>query len=181
PSSVINAGDGCNEHPTQALLDMFTIWERFGRLEGLKIAIVGDILHSRVARSNLYALKTMGADVRLAGPPTLLPLGLSSCNVDEAVEGADVVMALRLQKERQQKGLLPSLREYSVLYGINEERMAKARPGAMVMHPGPMNRGVEISSAVADCVESVIDEQVENGVAVRMALLYLVTREDNKR
>jgi len=181
-SSVINAGDGTNEHPTQALLDMFTIKSKKGRLQGVKVAIVGDILHSRVARSNIWGLNTMGAEIRVAAPPTLIPIGLDSMGVkvcryiDQALEGADVVMALRLQKERQQRGLIPSLREYATLYGINKKRLALADKEAIVMHPGPMNRGVEINTDVADAEISVINEQVTNGVAVRMALLYLITR-----
>ncbi len=181
-ASVINAGDGMNEHPTQALLDMFTIKQKKGNICGLKVAIVGDILHSRVARSNIWGLNAMGAEVRVAGPATLMPPGLEHMgvkvfyNVDDAIKGADVVMGLRLQKERQQKGLLPSLREYIKLFGINEERILMAQKDALVMHPGPINRGVEISSDVADGEHSTINEQVTNGVAVRMALLYLITR-----
>ncbi|GAB4169913.1 MAG: aspartate carbamoyltransferase catalytic subunit [Geothermobacteraceae bacterium] len=180
--SVVNAGDGAHEHPSQALLDLFTMREKKGRLEGLEVAIVGDITHSRVARSNLYALNRVGANVRLAGPGTMLPpdvdrLGARVCNrMEEAIEGADVVMMLRIQLERQAKGgpLLPSLREYSRFYGLNPDKLALAKPDAIVMHPGPMNRGVEISSSVADGSRNVILDQVENGVAVRMALLYLV-------
>ncbi len=181
-SSVINAGDGTNEHPTQALLDMFTIKSKKGKLNGVKVAIIGDVLHSRVARSNIWGLNTMGAEVRVAGPPTLIPAGLDSMgvkvcrSVEEAVEGAEVLMALRLQKERQQSGLIPSLREYSALYGINKRRAEMADKEVIIMHPGPMNRGVEISSEVADADNSEINEQVTNGVAVRMALLYLITR-----
>jgi len=181
-SSVINAGDGTNEHPTQALLDMFTIKSKKGKIRGVKVAIIGDVLHSRVARSNIWGLSTMGADVRIAGPPTLLPVGLESLGVkvcrsiEEAVDGAEVLMALRLQKERQQLGLIPSLREYSILYGINNRRVELAEKDVIIMHPGPMNRGVEISSDVADADNSYINEQVTNGVAVRMALLYLITR-----
>jgi len=181
-SSVINAGDGTNEHPTQALLDMFTIKSKKGKLHGVKVAIIGDVLHSRVARSNIWGLITMGADVRIAGPPTLLPVGLESLGVkvcrtiEEAVAGADVLMALRLQKERQQRGLIPSLREYAALYAINKKRVELAEKDVIIMHPGPMNRGVEISSDVADADNSEINEQVSNGVAVRMALLYLITR-----
>jgi aspartate carbamoyltransferase catalytic subunit len=181
-SSVINAGDGTNEHPTQALLDMFTIKSKKGKLHGVKVAIIGDVLHSRVARSNIWGLNTMGAIIRVAGPPTLVPAGLDSMGVkvcrtiEEAIEGADVLMALRLQKERQQRGLIPSLREYSALYGINGKRVELADKDVIVMHPGPMNRGVEVSSDVADADNSEINEQVTNGVAVRMALLYLITR-----
>lgn len=181
--AVINAGDGINEHPTQALLDMFTIKRHKGRLDGLKVAIVGDVLHSRVARSNIFGLHTMGAEVALCAPPTLMPaqmeeLGVKTyTRVEEAVEGADVVMGLRIQKERQEEGNFPSLREYSEFFGINEERMKYAKPDALIMHPGPINRGVEITSDAADCEQSVINEQVTSGVAVRMALLYLLTRK----
>lgn len=180
-SSVINAGDGAHEHPTQALLDMFTIQEKKGSLEGLQVAIIGDILHSRVARSNIWGLIKMGAQVRLAGPATLIPPEVEKMGVkvfhriEEAVEGADVINMLRIQLERQQKGLFPTIREYSRLFGLNKARLALAKPDAMVMHPGPMNRGVEITTEVADSVQSVINEQVTNGVAVRMALLYLLT------
>ena len=183
-AAVINAGDGINEHPTQALLDMFTIKRHKGRLDGLKVAIVGDVLHSRVARSNIFGLHTMGAEVALCAPPTLMPaqmeeLGVKTyTRVEEAVEGADVVMGLRIQKERQEEGNFPSLREYSEFFGINEERMKYAKPDALIMHPGPINRGVEITSDAADCEQSVINEQVTSGVAVRMALLYLLTRKD---
>jgi len=178
--SVINAGDGAHEHPSQALLDLFTMRQHEGRIEGLKVAIVGDITHSRVVRSNLYALNKMGAEVRLAGPGTMIPPGIEKlgCRVcttlEEAITDADVVMMLRIQLERQGKTLLPTLREYSRFYGLNPEKLKLARPDALIMHPGPMNRGVEISSSVADGPQSVILDQVENGVAVRMALLYLV-------
>lgn len=180
--SVINAGDGRHAHPTQALLDLFTIRERLGQIEQLNVAIVGDILHSRVARSNLWGFTKMGARVTLCAPPTLLgparfwqatwPGIRISYNLDEALEGADVVMTLRLQKERQQSGLLPSLREYSRFFALTEERVANAHEHALVMHPGPMNEGVEIMPEVAMSAQSVIEEQVTNGVAVRMALLY---------
>jgi aspartate carbamoyltransferase catalytic subunit len=184
-ASVINAGDGWHAHPTQALLDLFTIRERLGRIDGLRVAIVGDILHSRVARSNLWGLTRMGASVILCGPPTFLPAA-SWCDglpwpvertyhLDEALTGADVVMVLRMQLERQSGGLFPSLREYVNTYGLTEERLARARPGALVMHPGPMNEGVEIDPRVARGVQSVIETQVTNGVAVRMALLYLLS------
>jgi aspartate carbamoyltransferase catalytic subunit len=184
-ASVINAGDGWHAHPTQALLDLFTIQERLGKLEGLRVAIVGDILHSRVARSNLWGLTLMGANVVLCGPPPMLPAA-SFCNglpwpvertyqMDEALDGADVVMVLRMQLERQTGGMFPSLREYVRTYGLTEERLARAKPGAMVMHPGPMNEGVEIDPKVARGVQSVIETQVTNGVAVRMALLYLLS------
>jgi aspartate carbamoyltransferase catalytic subunit len=184
-ASVINAGDGWHAHPTQALLDLFTIRERLGRIDGLRVAIVGDILHSRVARSNLWGLTLMGANVVLCGPPTLLPAA-SFCtdlpwqvertyNFDQALDGADVVMVLRMQLERQTGGLFPSVREYVRTYGLTEQRLARAKPGALVMHPGPMNEGVEIDPKVARGVQSVIEAQVTNGVAVRMALLYLLS------
>lgn len=178
--SIINAGDGAHEHPSQALLDMLTIRQHKGRLEGLKVAIVGDITHSRVARSNLYGLTRMGAEVRLAGPGTMVPPGIERMgarvynDMREAIAGADVVMMLRIQLERQGKTLLPTLREYAKFYGLNTENLKLAAPDALVMHPGPVNRGVELSSYVADGPQSVILDQVENGVAVRMALLYLV-------
>lgn len=183
-ASVINAGDGLNEHPTQALLDMFSMIEAKGRIEGLKIAIVGDILHSRVARSNIWGLNKMGAEVVVAGPPTLLPpqiekMGVKSyTKVEEAITGADVVMTLRIQKERQQSGLFPTTREYSEYFGITEKNIKKAKKDVLIMHPGPVNRGVEITSGLADSPDSVIETQVTNGVAVRMALLYLMTRKD---
>ena len=178
--SVLNGGDGTHEHPSQGLLDMYTMRRHKGRLDGLKVAIVGDIYHSRVARSNMYGLVTMGAEVRVAGPATLLPpgldrLGVRACaRLEDAVSGVDVVMVLRLQLERQQRGLFPTTREYAELFGINRRRMALAAPDALLMHPGPMNRGVEVTSDVADGPQSVIEEQVTNGVAVRMALLYLL-------
>jgi aspartate carbamoyltransferase catalytic subunit len=177
---VINAGDGFHQHPTQALLDMLTIKERLGGFAGLKVAIIGDILHSRVARSNLTGLTTMGAEVWFCGPPTLMPLGLEkqgvkvTHNLEEAVAKADVVMMLRIQLERQKAGYFPSLREYSQLYGLNKDRLALAQKDCLVIHPGPINRGVEISGEVADSLNSYINEQVTNGVAVRMALLYLM-------
>jgi aspartate carbamoyltransferase catalytic subunit len=179
-SAVINAGDGFHEHPTQALLDLFTIREKLGRLEGLTIAIVGDIAHSRVARSNIYGLAAMGAKVRVCGPPTMIPLGIEQIgaeviyDMDRAVEGADVVMMLRLQLERQAAGLFPGVREYASLYGLNPARVARAASHALVMHPGPMNRGVEISSEVADSTPVILD-QVTNGVAVRMAVMFLLS------
>lgn len=178
--SVINAGDGAHEHPSQALLDLLTIRQHKGKLEGLTVAIVGDITHSRVARSDLYAMTKMGMKVRLCGPGTMMPPGIERLgakvftDMDDAVRDADVVMMLRIQLERQGKTLLPTLREYARLYGLNPARLALAKPDAIVMHPGPLNRGVEISSYVADSGQSVILDQVENGVAVRMALLYLV-------
>ena len=185
---VINAGDGTHAHPTQTLLDMYTMRGHFGRVEGLKVVIVGDVLYSRVARSNLWGLTRMGAEVTLCAPPTLIPQdmlnGFSEIpdhpfasvkierDVEKALEGADVVYALRLQLERQRAGHLPSLREYSRTYGINPERLELAKPGALMMHPGPMNEGVEIDPEVAHGARSVIEEQVTNGVAIRMALLY---------
>lgn len=180
PASIINAGDGAHEHPTQALLDAFTIRERLGRLEGLNISIIGDIAHSRVVRSNIHLLTKMNASVTLAAPPTLIPTEIERLGVrvvhsmDEALEGADVVMMLRMQLERQGKMLFPSLREYYNTFGLTPERLKKANDGALVMHPGPMNRGVEISSDVADGPYSVILDQVTNGIAVRMAVLYLL-------
>jgi aspartate carbamoyltransferase catalytic subunit len=190
-SSVVNAGDGWHAHPTQALLDLYTMRSHLGDLRGRKIVIVGDIAHSRVARSNVWALTTAGADVTVCAPPTLLPAGIRAgarqegdalppvtveTDLDVAIEGADVVMALRLQKERMTSALLPSTREYATLYQLTEKRIARANTGALVMHPGPMNEGVEISPAVASSLQSVIEEQVTNGVAVRMAVLYLLGR-----
>jgi aspartate carbamoyltransferase catalytic subunit len=180
-AGVINAGDGMHEHPTQALLDAFTIRERKGRLAGLKVAIVGDLLHSRVLRSNVLLLTKMGTEVWVCGPPTLVPVGLGqtgvhvTSSVDEAVEGADAVMMLRIQLERMLGGYFPSLREYFNVFGMTQERLRRARPDALVMHPGPINRGVEIASDVADGPHSVILDQVSNGVAVRMAILYLLS------
>ena len=188
-SSVINAGDGAHEHPTQALLDIFTMRERKGGVEGLKVAIIGDITHSRVARSNIIGLNTMGAEVRVAGPPTLIPLDVECLGVKayydikEAVRDADVVMMLRIQRERLSGPLFPSLREYSRLFGLRAEHLRLAKRDVIVMHPGPINRGVEISSEVADGPYSVILDQVTNGVAVRMAILYLLLgggREDSR-
>lgn len=181
-ASVVNGGDGAHAHPTQALLDMYTIRRRRGQIAGLKVVIVGDIRHSRVARSNIWGLSRMGAQIVLCAPATLLPLGWEQAfpplsvehDLDQALDGADVVMALRLQKERQQHGLLPSIREYVSLYQINEQRLRRAKPGALLMHPGPVNEGVELSREVVYGIQSVIREQVENGVAVRMALLYLL-------
>ena len=200
-SAVINAGDGAHAHPTQALLDLYTIRNHLGDIRGRRVVIVGDIEHSRVARSNIWALSAMGAEVVVCAPPTLLPIAIrtpaagrgSSPNgdsreglalppvrvetdLDRALEGAEVVMTLRLQKERMQSGLLPSLREYATLYQLNEERISRARTGALVMHPGPMNEGIEISPGLASSLQSVIEEQVTNGVAVRMAVLYLIAR-----
>lgn len=179
-ASIINAGDGAHEHPTQALLDLFTIRERKGRLEGLTATIVGDILHSRVARSNIYGMRKMGMSVRVAGPSTLIPpfierLGVEVfTDLDEAIKGVDVIMMLRIQLERQGKGFFPSLREYSRLFGLNLLRVQRARDDVLIMHPGPINRGIEISPEVADGPYSIILDQVTNGVAVRMALLYLL-------
>lgn len=177
---VINAGDGTNEHPTQALLDMFSIREKKGTLEGLKVALIGDILHSRVARSNIYGLSKFGCEIRVAGPSTLIPpdiekLGVKSYyNLDQAIDGVDVINVLRIQKERQQSGLFPSLDEYANLYMLSPDKLRRANDDVMVLHPGPMNRGVEISSALADSTMAVINQQVTNGVAVRMALLFLM-------
>jgi aspartate carbamoyltransferase catalytic subunit len=184
-ASVINAGDGMNEHPTQGLLDLYTIRERLGGIKGLKVAIIGDVLHSRVARSNAFGLNAMGAEVHFAGPSTLLPaeferLGVKvHTDIDRALIDADVVMGLRIQRERQQAGLFPSVREYNRFFALTPERMAIAKPQALVMHPGPVNRGVEMSSYVADGPNSAIHEQVQNGVAVRMALLCMLTEEGN--
>jgi aspartate carbamoyltransferase catalytic subunit len=177
--SVVNAGDGAHEHPTQALLDALTMRQKKGRLKGLRVAIVGDILHSRVARSNLWLLTKLGASVVLAGPPTLIPPGLEGMaevthRIDEALEGADVVMMLRIQLERMSGGFFPTTREYHRVFGLTEERVRRAKKDVLVMHPGPMNRGVEIASEVADGPYSVILDQVTNGVAVRMAVLYLL-------
>ncbi|MDT8420742.1 MAG: aspartate carbamoyltransferase catalytic subunit [Desulfuromonadales bacterium] len=178
--SVVNAGDGMHEHPSQALLDAFTIRQHKGEIAGLTVAIVGDITHSRVVRSNIYCLNRLGAKVRIAGPGTMLPPGIEKLgcevfrNLEDAIRDADVVMMLRIQRERQGATLIPSVREYSRFFGLNEEKLKLAKPDAIVMHPGPINRGVELSSAVADGPQNVILDQVENGVAVRMALLYLV-------
>ena len=196
-SYVINAGDGTHAHPTQALLDLYTIQSHLGTIEGVKVAIVGDILYSRVARSNLWGLTKMGARVVLCAPPTLLPADFLNgyrtveghpfasveieTNVDRALEGADVVMALRLQMERQQEGHLPTLREYSRMYGITSKRLELAKPDVLVMHPGPMNEGIEIDPEVAHGARSVIEEQVTNGVAVRMALLYSMVTPARER
>ena len=177
---VINAGDGIHEHPTQALLDLYTIREKKGCIEGLDVAIIGDIAHSRVARSNIIGLRKMGARVTVSGPPTMMPYQAESLGVRvvhdpaEAVRDKDVVMMLRIQLERESRVQFPSLREYATHFGLNRERMKGAKPDAIIMHPGPMNRGVEIASEVADGPYSVILEQVANGVAVRMALLYLL-------
>jgi aspartate carbamoyltransferase catalytic subunit len=183
-ASVINGGDGTHAHPTQALLDLYTMRNHLGSLDGRRVVIVGDVLHSRVARSNLWTLLAAGAEVVLCGPPTLVPRTLAGegehgyCRVtsdlEAALVGADAVMALRIQKERQENGLIPSLRDYITRYQLNARRLALAKPGALVMHPGPMNEGVEIAPDVAHGLESVIEEQVANGVAVRMAVLYLM-------
>lgn len=184
-SSVINAGDGMNEHPTQALLDMFTILEKKGHFDGLKVALVGDVAHSRVARSDIYALNKLGASVTVGGPKTLLPpnvdaLGVKAYhNVEEAIDGADVVIALRIQQERQKKGLIPDLREYTRFFGIDEKRFALAKKDAILMHPGPVNRGVELTTGVMSLDRAFIDEQVTNGVAVRMAVLNILTRRSS--
>lgn len=180
-SSVINAGDGWHEHPTQALLDLFTIREKKGGIQGLRVAIVGDIAHSRVARSNMHGLTKLGAEVRIAGPPTMIPRHVEQLgvrvfyNVDDAIRGVDVIMMLRLQRERQERALFPSIREYARLYGLTAERVATASSEALLMHPGPVNRGVEMAPEVADSLASVILDQVSNGVAVRMGVLYLVS------
>ncbi|HHW02280.1 MAG TPA: aspartate carbamoyltransferase catalytic subunit [Thermoanaerobacterales bacterium] len=177
---VINAGDGTHEHPTQALLDMLTVREKKGTLSGLKVAILGDILHSRVARSNIFGFTKMGSQVYVAGPWTLMPREIEKMgakvakNMDEALEGSDVVMALRIQLERQKKGLFPSQREYSMFFGIDKKRLSMAKSDALLLHPGPVNRGVEISSEIMDGSQSVINEQVKSGVAIRMAVLYLL-------
>jgi aspartate carbamoyltransferase catalytic subunit len=187
-AAVINAGDGTHEHPTQALLDALTIRRRRGRLEGLTVAICGDVLHSRVARSNIYLLTAMGSRVRVVGPPTLIPAQAETLGVTvhhtmrDGLADCDIVMMLRLQQERMARGPVPSAREFFRFYGLDAAKLAYARPDALVMHPGPMNRGVEIDSAVADDVErSVIREQVEMGVAVRMAVLDQLARGRNAR
>ncbi len=183
-ASVINAGDGAHEHPTQALLDVFTIREKRGTVEGLKVTIMGDILFSRVARSNIWALRKLGAEVTLCGPPTLVPrifeqMGCRVCwNVDEALRDADVVNLLRIQHERQRQSMFPGIGEYRTQFGLDRSRMAGLKPDVLIMHPGPINRGVEIDADTADGERSVILEQVTNGLAVRMAVLYLVTGND---
>lgn len=183
-AAIVNAGDGANEHPTQALLDAMTIREHKGKIEGLKVAIIGDILHSRVARSNIHLFNKLGASVRVAGPKTLVPSefdgfvesGLDVCDhVEDAIEGADVVMILRIQTERMNAAYFPTLREYSIHYGLTNDRLDLAKKDAIVLHPGPMNRGIEIASEVADSSRSLILDQVKYGVAVRMAVLYLST------
>ena len=185
-SSIINAGDGAHEHPTQGLLDLFTLREKYKKLEGLRVVIVGDIKHSRVARSNIWGLKAMGASVAVCGPTTLMPYEIEKMgvevysNLDEALQGADVVNVLRIQLERQKGGLLPSLREYANEFGINSERLKNLNPNFTIMHPGPINRGVEITPEVADGPYSVILDQVTNGVAIRMAVLYLLSGGEGK-
>lgn len=180
-SSVVNAGDGAHEHPTQALLDVFTIRDKKGSIEGLNVTILGDILYSRVARSNIWALLKLGAKVTLCGPSTLVPRVFEQIgcrvthDIDSAIEGADVINLLRIQHERQRKTMFPSLSEYTTLFGINRSRIKRIRPDALIMHPGPINRGVEIDSQVADGSQSVILEQVTNGLALRMAVLFLVS------
>ncbi len=184
--SIINAGDGAHEHPSQGLLDMLTMKDHFGRLDGLKVAIVGDITHSRVARSNIQGLTKLGSSVFLAGPPTMVPPGIEKMGnvtvcgtMDEALQDADVVMMLRIQQERQGKTLMPNAREYSRYFGLNPNNVKLAKPNAMIMHPGPINRGVEMSSSVVDGDQSWILKQVENGVAVRMSMLYHVCGVDS--
>jgi len=186
PAAIINAGDGINEHPTQALLDAFSIREKLGRLQGLKIAIIGDIMHSRVAMSNMYLLKKMGAEVTVAGPPTLIPKYIREAfdvrveyDLRKALEWCDVANVLRIQLERQNQVLFSSLREYSIAYGINRKLLDSLNKEIVIMHPGPINRGVEIDSDVADSGQSIILQQVENGVAVRMAVLYLLAGREN--
>ena len=192
-TSIINAGDGWHAHPSQALIDLYTVKRHLGGLSKLKIAIVGDIMHSRVARSNMWGMTTMGATVVLCGPPTLMPRGLSQfiercqlsnvfieSRIEDAVKDADVIMLLRLQTERQQSGLLPTLRDYIQRYQLTEERLALAKDSALVMHPGPVNEGIEVSPEIAHGNRSVIEEQVSNGIAVRMALLYLVAGGRNR-
>jgi aspartate carbamoyltransferase catalytic subunit len=181
--SVINAGDGSHEHPTQALLDIFTIKGKKGKIEGLKVSIIGDITHSRVARSNIWGLTKLGAQVTVCGPSTLIPKEIERMGVQatydirEAIEDADVLMALRLQLERQEKNLFPSIREYAIDFGLDREKLAHAKKDVLIMHPGPINRGVELTPEVADGPNSVILEQVTNGIAVRMAVMYLVSGE----
>lgn len=180
--SVINAGDGSHEHPTQALLDIFTIRQVKGRIGGIRVSLVGDIAHSRVARSNMWGLTKLGANVTVCGPPTLLPkkierMGVGvTCSIEEAIKDADVIMCLRVQHERQDEGLFPSIREYSQHFGIDRERLTHAKEDVLIMHPGPLNRGVELTPEVADSPHSIILNQVTNGLAVRMAVLYLVQK-----
>lgn len=180
-AGVINAGDGIHEHPTQGLLDMFTVRERLKKIEGIKVCLIGDILHSRVARSNIWGLRKLGAKVTVCGPPTLIPPGIEALGVevcydlDSVIGEQDVLNILRIQLERQKGAFFPSIREYAAEYGISRERMKKAKPGVLIMHPGPINRGVELAAEVADGPQSVILDQVTNGVAVRMAVLFLTT------
>ena len=183
---IINAGDGINEHPTQALLDAFSMQEKMGKIDGLKVAIIGDVMHSRVALSNIYLLKKMGAEVMVSGPPTLIPTFLKEAlgiqieyNIDKALAWCDVANVLRIQLERQNQPLFSSLREYNLAYGITKARLQKLNKDILIMHPGPINRGVEMDSDVADGQQSIILDQVENGVAVRMACLYLLTGRTN--
>src|SRR5690348_9900389 len=187
PAAIINAGDGINEHPTQGLLDAFSMREKFGKLEGLKVAIVGDIMHSRVAMSNLYLLKKMGAEVTVCGPPTLIPKYMKEAfdvrveyNLRKALEWCDVANVLRIQLERQNQVLFSSLREYNIVYGINKQLLDSLNKEIVIMHPGPINRGVELDSDVADSKQSIILEQVENGLAVRMAVLYLLSGQSGE-
>ncbi len=186
-SSVVNAGDGMNEHPTQALLDMFTMKSNFGKVEGQKVAICGDIYHSRVARSNVIGLTKLGAEVTLFGPPTMLPMGIDKMgckvakSVQEAVEGCDVVMGLRVQLERQNQSLFPSVSEYANFYAISQDVLKLAKDNAIVLHPGPCNHGVELPSIVYDSPQSLINEQVKNGVAIRMAILYMLMARRNQQ
>lgn len=180
--SIINAGDGCHEHPSQALIDLFTVKEIKKNIKGLNIVIVGDILHSRVARSNIWGFNKLGANVSVVGPPTVIPEDITQLNVkkyyciEDSLEGADVIIMLRIQRERQNRNLFPSMREYSKFYGLTKERLDLAKDDAIVMHPGPINRGIELSSEIADNARSVILEQVSNGIAVRMAMLYHVAQ-----
>jgi aspartate carbamoyltransferase catalytic subunit len=181
---VINAGDGTHEHPTQALLDMMSLWEKFDKLKGLNIAIVGDILHSRVALSNIYGLQKMGANVTLCGPPHLIPKGIGelgvsvNSDIDEVIEWADALNILRIQRERMGVGIIPSIREYRDFFGITQERLENHKKEIVIMHPGPINRGVEIDSSVADGDQAIILDQVLNGVAIRMSILYLLMGPD---
>ncbi|MEA2030387.1 MAG: aspartate carbamoyltransferase catalytic subunit [candidate division Zixibacteria bacterium] len=186
-ANIINAGDGSHEHPTQALLDMYTIYKKYGKLDGLRVLLIGDVKHSRVIRSNIWGLKTMGASVALCGPATLLPYEVEQfgcdvyTNLHKALEGVDVVNVMRIQLERQQLGMFPSQREYTKLFGVNKEKLKQLKRNYTIMHPGPINRGVEITSDVADGNKSVILDQVTNGQAVRMAVLYLLRSKDDER
>lgn len=186
-SAIINAGDGCHEHPTQGLLDMFTMLEKKGRIAGLNVVILGDILHSRVARSNIWGLTKLGATVRVVGPRTLIPRGIEEIgasvwhDLETGIRDADVINILRIQRERMDSNMFPSIREYRLLYGLTTERLRFAKPDVLIMHPGPINRGIEISQGVADGDHSVINQQVTNGVAVRMAVLYLLSQARARR